>query len=103
VIEGDTYLVNGVASPSSFATIDDALTAIASSPSLSGTILVDGLIFTPASPASAPTLNISNSVRITSVSPAIPAVISNAATTGPIHVLRIEAFPDNLTVVIDNI
>jgi hypothetical protein len=74
------FVVNGIANPPlSYATIDDAITALAGG---DGTILLCGCEFRPESPAAAPTQPITSNVTLTSVNPLIPAVITNANLIG---------------------
>lgn len=84
----------------SFATIDDAITALGAN---DGTIVLDGSVFTPFTPAAAPTQPITTNVTLTSTFSAFPAVISNANLVGVDNYTILVASATPVTFVMTNI
>lgn len=103
-VGGVTLLVNGNnnpgATPPEFVSLDAAIVALGAGP---GTILIDGVVFNFNARAVAPSTALTGSVRITSVDPAVPAVICNTCnTTGTFNTLVFTSAAQD-TIVIDNV
>jgi len=103
-VGGVTLLVNGNndpgATPPEYPTLEAAIVALGAGP---GTILIDGIVFGLNTRAAAPSIALTGSVRITSVDPAVPAVICNSCnTTGTFNTLVFTSSAQD-TIVIDNL